>query len=70
MAYNGRMRTEKVIKHFGTKAELARQLGIEKQSVQKWKAIVPLPRQQQIEEITQGKLKAMSWSQYLKARVL
>jgi hypothetical protein len=68
MAYNGRMRTEKVIKYFGSKTKLARAIGIGKQSVQKWKEIVPFPRQQQIEELTQGKLKAMSWSQYLRAR--
>jgi DNA-binding transcriptional regulator YdaS (Cro superfamily) len=52
------MRTEEAIKHFGTAAELARQLGISRQSVHDWGDTVPEGRAYQIEVITNGALRA------------
>lgn len=52
------MRTEEAIKHFGTAAELARQLGISRQSVHDWGDYVPEGRAYQLEVLTQGALRA------------
>lgn len=52
------MRTEEAISHFGTAAELARQLGISRQSVHDWGDYVPEGRAYQIEVLTNGALKA------------
>lgn len=52
------MKTADAIKHFGTAAELARALGIQRQSISCWGETVPLGRQYQIERLTKGKLKA------------
>lgn len=43
------------ISHFGSKARLARALGIQRASVQEWSEI-PIDRQCQIEVITRGRL--------------
>ena len=52
------MKTRDAIKHFGTQAELARALGIQRQSIKSWGEDVPLARQYQIEKLTEGQLQA------------
>ncbi|AEE26330.1 Cro/CI family transcriptional regulator [Francisella hispaniensis] len=54
------MKINHVIKHFKTKAELARVLKIEPSAVSHWvkKDEIPAKRQLQIQKITKGKLKA------------
>lgn len=52
------MKTKDAISYFGSQAELARALGISRQSVKGWGTKVPLARQYQIERLTAGKLKA------------
>jgi hypothetical protein len=52
------MRTEEAIQHFGTAAELARQLGITRQSVHDWGDTVPVGRAYQLEVLTNGALRA------------
>jgi biotin operon repressor len=51
------MTTDDAVRYFGTKAELARQLGITRASVSGWREI-PIDRQCQIEVITGGRLLA------------
>lgn len=46
------------IKHFGSKANLARALGITYAAVHQWGEEIPLLRQYQIQTITRGALKA------------
>ncbi|MDP2322538.1 MAG: Cro/CI family transcriptional regulator [Gammaproteobacteria bacterium] len=58
------MKTSDAIKHFGTAAELARALGIQRQSISGWGKTVPLARQYQIERLTAGKLKAPAVAPY------
>lgn len=52
------MKTEEAVKHFGSKANLARALGIKRQAVVQWGEYVPLGRAYQIQVLTGGKLKA------------
>lgn len=52
------MLTQQAIAHFGTKAALARALGIKRQAITTWGKTVPLLRALQLEKITEGKLKA------------
>lgn len=52
------MKTEAVIEHFGTKAAVARALGVSMAAVSQWGEMVPVGRAYQIEVITGGKLKA------------
>lgn len=52
------MKTKDAIRFFGTQAELARALGITRQSIKSWGETVPLARQYQIERMTSGKLRA------------
>lgn len=52
------MKTHDAIQHFGTAAELARRLGIDRRAVYQWGETVPALRALQIEELTRGKLKA------------
>lgn len=57
------MKLSEAIAHFGTEAELARQLGIRPQAVYQWRnggdpEYIPEGRQTRIELITRGKLKA------------
>jgi hypothetical protein len=51
------MTKEQAVAHFGTQAELARALGIDRASVCLWTEIPPL-RQLQIEHITKRALRA------------
>lgn len=52
------MRTKTAIKHFGSAAELARHLGISRQSIHDWGDEVPEGRQYQLEILTNGALRA------------
>ena len=52
------MLTRDAVKHFGSKAELARRLKIRQQSITTWGEDVPPLRQLQLERITGGQLKA------------
>jgi hypothetical protein len=58
------MRKADAIKVFGTAAELARALGITRQSLTSWGDTVPLARQYQIERLTGGRLKAPPVGRY------
>lgn len=52
------MTTQEVIEFFGSKANVAKALGIKKPSVSGWGEVPPIGRQYQIQAITKGKLKA------------
>lgn len=52
------MTTDEVIQHYGSKAEIARALGITKTSVSGWGDEPPYGRQCEIQILTKGKLKA------------
>ncbi len=52
-----RMRTVDAIRHFGSKAAVARALGITRASLTDWKDLVPALRAAQLEQITAGHLK-------------
>ena len=51
------MKTKDAIRHFETKAELARQLGIGRASLTSWGPLVPPLRAVALERLTGGKLK-------------
>lgn len=52
------MKKASAIAHFGSAAELARELGITEAAVSKWGEIIPQGRAYQIQVMTGGKLKA------------
>lgn len=52
------MTTEEVVQHYGSKAAIARALGITKTSVSAWGEQPPHGRQCEIQILTKGKLKA------------
>lgn len=52
------MRTEEVIKFFGSQSEAARRLGIKQPSVAAWDEFPPADRQLQIQAVTGGVLRA------------
>jgi hypothetical protein len=52
------MKTEDVVKYFGTKVAVAKALGIKKQAISQWGELVPIGRAYQLHVITKGKLKA------------
>lgn len=52
------MRTEEVVKHFGSKIEIARALGIWHTAISAWGEYPPMGRQYELEVMTKGKLKA------------
>lgn len=52
------MRTSEAVAYYGTKAELARALGIARQAITSWGAFVPPRRALELEKLTRGKLKA------------
>lgn len=62
------MKTKNVVTFFKTKTALANALGIKKQSINDWSDVVPFHRQMQLQEITGGKLKAMTWAQFLNSK--
>jgi len=45
------------LKHFGSRAQIARALGVSRQSITRWQHGIPLRRQYELEDITGGKLK-------------
>lgn len=51
------MKTEDAIRHFGSRAELARQLGLTRATLTSWGPRVPPLRAVILEELTAGKLK-------------
>jgi len=51
------MKTEDVIRYFGSKSKVARAVGIRVPSIDDWRETVPWMRQIQIEKLTKGKLK-------------
>ena len=65
MLYHRGMKTETAIEYFKTKTALANALGIKKQAISEWREIVPFKRQLQLEQITNGELKAMSLDEAL-----
>jgi len=52
------MKTSDAIQHFGSSAALARALGINRSAVHQWGDKPPVPRQYQIQVVTDGKLVA------------
>jgi DNA-binding transcriptional regulator YdaS (Cro superfamily) len=52
------MNTAAAVNYFGSKAEIARVLGIGKTAVTNWGETIPIGRAYQIEVITNGALKA------------
>ncbi|HEY6612723.1 MAG TPA: Cro/CI family transcriptional regulator [Pseudomonas sp.] len=51
-----KMKMKEVVAHYGSKAAVAKRLGISRVSVTQWGEEVPILRQVQIERDTQGKL--------------
>ncbi|RVS13633.1 hypothetical protein EOL18_25285 [Raoultella ornithinolytica] len=51
------MKTETVIRFFGTKTAVARALGISQVAVTRWGAVVPEKRAARLEHVTAGALK-------------
>lgn len=52
------MKTKDAILHFGSKSQLAKNLGVTKGAISQWPDDVPQLRAYQIERLTKGKLKA------------
>ena len=52
------MKTKDAILHFGSKSQLAKNLGVSKGAISQWPDDVPELRAYQIERLTKGKLKA------------
>lgn len=51
------MRTEDAIRHFGSKAALARALGIRQPSIYDWGELVPMGRAYELQDLTGGALR-------------
>lgn len=59
------MNIEQLIKHFGSKSELARSLNVAPQNVTRWSKLgVPASIAIKIEKITKGKIKAVDLPLY------
>ena len=52
------MKKNEVLSYFGSSTAVAKELGISKQSISQWGAVIPRLREFEIERITKGKLKA------------
>lgn len=52
------MTTQEAVNFYGTKAEIAKALGIDKAAISQWGEFPPLGRQYEIQSLTKGKLKA------------
>ena len=52
------MTLKQVLKHFKSKADIARALNIQPQALTNWNKHIPMRRQYELERITEGKLKA------------
>jgi hypothetical protein len=51
------MLTKDVLKHYGTRAEVARKIGYTRQAIYRWKRIVPEQAAYRIERDTGGKFR-------------
>ena len=61
------MKTQEVIRHFGSQAAVARALGITSSAVNQWKEVVPLATAARLEKITGGEL-VLDVDQYVKPK--
>lgn len=61
------MKTQEVIRHFGSQAAVARALGITSSAVNQWREVVPLATAARLEKITKGEL-VLDVDQYLKVK--
>ncbi|HSA48446.1 MAG TPA: Cro/CI family transcriptional regulator [Candidatus Competibacteraceae bacterium] len=61
------MKTQEVIRHFGSQAAVARALGITSSAVNQWREVVPLATAARLEKITQGAL-VLDVDQYVKPK--
>lgn len=52
------MRYRDLLKHFGSEADAARAIKKNRQTVNRWKKLIPLDEQVRIEVLTDGALKA------------
>lgn len=52
------MKYRDLVKHFGSEADAARAIKRNRQTVNRWKKVIPLDEQVRIEVITSGALKA------------
>ena len=52
------MKVSDALTHFGTKANLAKALGIDRSAVTLWGEVIPKGRQYELQVLTKGKLKA------------
>ena len=59
------MTKDEAISHFGSQAALARALGITQPTICGWGDFPPFERQQQIERVSGGQLKAMGYDEYI-----
>lgn len=62
------MKKQDAIDFFGSITKLADAIGCAQSSIYDWSDVVPFPRQHQLESITGGKLKAMTWQQFARSR--
>lgn len=51
------MRPNDAIRHFGSQAQIARLLGIERQAVNQWRRLVPYQNAKKLERLSGGKLR-------------
>lgn len=61
------MKTQEVIRHFGSQAAVARALGITSSAVNQWREVVPLATAARLEKITKGEL-VLDVDQYVKPK--
>ena len=61
------MKTQEVIRHFGSQAAVARALGITSSAVNQWRETVPLATAARLEKITGGEL-VLDVDQYVKPK--
>lgn len=58
MRYHSGMLKSDAVQHFGSQQKLAEALGVKQPSVARWPEVLPPLRQLQIENVTNGALKA------------
>jgi transcriptional repressor of cell division inhibition gene dicB len=51
------MTLQDALRHFKTRSQIARVLGIERQAITRWKDGIPVRRQFELEILSKGKLK-------------
>ncbi len=62
------MKTTDVVKFYGSRGKLAAAIECAPSSIYDWCEVVPFDRQHQIQHLTKGKLKAMSWPEFVKLK--